>query len=734
MNASSSSSVDSSGSSIQPTVAGPHPVPPIGELLQSLFVLSQSHDEFVRRVVHQIQNEFDAGIVAVDFGESNQPCMLITDETLGQQVSRRAIHEALAVAAKTPTACDVALNEPGDGTESIANSLSTRGYRVELQASPDRLAIVIVHKLDDQPDAGKQLATLKLLSQYVEAMPVQKNAIGDNDSNLEDKTGQSPADQATTNQDSEKLVAEQIPLEDAPASTAITAFHQSIRHLHRDLQLSPTAYRVANESQNHLNCDRVSVLLVRRGKLVMHAISGVTTINRQSNAVQCSEAFARAATILDRPMLLPCGSDLPPQVQGPLDNYLDETGITTVILLPLFSPDDHESDIDSVDSSANGRCLIGAILIEYFAGDMPTKIMPAMTAFADDASFALYNAMQHEGIFGISLWRLLGKLKQTKIQFWVAAIATALISLIIAANVIQVDHFVIATGSVQPVERRQVFSAVDGVVKTLHVTDGEKVAKGDLLLEIENADLQSKAEQIAGEIQTMLQRIASSKAVRLSDNKRGRNEPRGSTALSSSGRMAVEEQQYESQLANLREQQAVIRAQQDELGVVSPIDGSVVGWQLEQRLASRPVSRGNLLLSVADERGAWELRLNIKDTDTGVVLDAIDDSAQEDESLDVRFAVATQPDRSYRASLIRIATATRLSEADQGVVDAVAHVALSPSDGLSDHEGLDRFDHADVRIGADVTARIYCGRRSLLRSWFSDVFDFVDRNVLFYLR
>jgi hypothetical protein len=98
--------------------------------------------------------------------------------------------------------------------------------------------------------------------------------------------------------------------------------------------------------------------------------------------------------------------------------------------------------------------------------------------------------------------------------------------------------------------------------------------------------------------------------------------------------------------------------------------------------------------------------------------------------LPVRFAVATQPESSYAATLTSIATASRKNEFGDHVLDATAHVSIAASDA----EGLDRFRPDQVRGGADVRAKIACGRRSILGSWFGDVVDFAHRNVLFYFR
>ena len=125
--------------------------------------------------------------------------------------------------------------------------------------------------------------------------------------------------------------------------------------------------------------------------------------------------------------------------------------------------------------------------------------------------------------------------------------------------------------------------------------------------------MESRAEALAGEIQTTSRRLASLKSVRLT----------GDNGAGQSSRMVLEERQLESELANLRSQQEVLRHQQAALTITSPIAGTIVGWQLQRRLADRPVSRGNLLVSVVDHSGPWALQLDLPDQDAGPVLESI---------------------------------------------------------------------------------------------------------------
>ncbi len=162
-----------------------------------------------------------------------------------------------------------------------------------------------------------------------------------------------------------------------------------------------------------------------------------------------------------------------------------------------------------------------------------------------------------------------------------------------------------------------------------------------------------------------------------------------------------------------------------ELSVTSPIDGNVVAWQIERRLTGRPVSRGNLLCTIADPEGPWQLRLTIPERNAGPIIEA----AKADGSLPITFAVATMPERTFAAELDRLSLAARVDQTGTRVVDLHASVRGETLDQLGEELGT-----TSLRVGADVTAKIHCGQRPLIRSWFSDVFDFVHRHILFRLQ
>ena len=668
---------------------------------------------FLKTLATELQSRFGVGLVGVESCQWSAPMMLVADERLAQSVDRDAFRGLLRTATTLPSACDVPVGSlPPVGDSEASTKAMTRGLRIEVTTAPTRTAVLLVYATRAVPAPPHQIGELKRLDSYAKSA---RDALGLHFVDPTSPPGLLPADSAG--------------LAGAPSLAAVESSRQALRLFHRDLDFFATNYRIANETRRLLDVDRVTMLVPQGNRYRVAAISGVATIDKRSNSVRAAQRLATAAAVMDRPLELPGDDALPPQIQQPLDEYLDETGVASALLLPLHSPDEEQEregiEASQIDPFHGHGEIVAVMLLESFSTRSTRELTPAINAIASEATLSLRNAAEHRSVFGLPVWKAVGRFLQADRLSMVAVGMLALAVLISAGLWISVDHHVVATGTIEPQSRRQVFAAVDGVVKTVHVDDGEAVKAGQPLFELENVELEARAEALSGEIQTASQRLASLRATRL-------NQPSDAAQTS---RLTLEERQLESELANLRGQQNIIRSQLAELSIASPISGTVVGWRLRQRLKDRPVSRGNLLVSIVDQAGHWSVQLEVPDRESGPVLEAF----RRGEEPAVVFAVATLPNASFAATLKEVGTVARVNEFGQHVIDACGTVALLQDDGSQRQDaapssGARSFDPDEIRIGADVTAKVYCGRRSLLASWFSDAIDFVHRNVLFRFR
>ncbi len=664
---------------------------------------SQDQHDFFERVTADLQSVFGAAIVILQSADWPRQMVHTNDATLLEQCDDEVLDLLLETATQTPICCVV----PLVAASPIENP---RALRVELTNSPQRVTAIIIHPRRHRPSAARQVDDLNRLQHYTETtrelvqrVPVRADrpVAVIHPAHVESPTRSESRHSENTR--SERLGGE------ISQRRALSSFHHS-------LDLSQTCYRIANEARRMIGCDRVTVLVPKYSNYQVKSVSGVAVVDRRSNPIRAVECLARAAAILDRQLVMPSDETLPPQVQVPLDHYLDESGVSSAIMIPLMAPTSALGEGDESDRSASGnRRIQGILVLENFSGPLLRPSTSSIDTVASEAGIALRNALEHHAVFALPLWKMIGGLlSKSRTPIWIAVIGTA-IALLAAGLTVPVEHHVIATGTVEPIARRDLFAAVDGSVQQLHVHDGQQVAQGELLIQLENPELENRAEALAGQIQTTAGRLASIQAVRLSNK----------DEAGQSSRLVLEERQLESDLANLRSQQEVLKLQLADLAVTSPIDGTVVAWQIDRRLMGRPVNRGNLLCTVANPDGSWKLRLTVPEQNAGPIVD----EARQTGSLLVRFAVATMPERTFHASLDGLSYAARMDELGNRVIDLSATVDGDPLGPLDAS-----FGGTSMRVGADVTAKIACGQRTLIQSWFSDVFDFVNRQILFRFR
>ena len=137
-------------------------------------------------------------------------------------------------------------------------------------------------------------------------------------------------------------------------------------------------------------------------------------------------------------------------------------------------------------------------------------------------------------------------------------------------------------------------------------------------------------------------------------------------------------------------------------------------WNVEQLLETRPVRRGQILLTVADVNGRWVLELQVPDERVRFVVEARE---KVQASLPVEYVLASEPETVYRGTLDRLAESTTAGVDDRPV--AIGRVVL------------DDGDLPLLRPGTEIVAKIRCGRRCLAYVWFHDLWYFLHAKLLF---
>ena len=187
--------------------------------------------------------------------------------------------------------------------------------------------------------------------------------------------------------------------------------------IHENLSAKDTAYHIANEGRNLIGCDRLSVALLKGRKCKVEAISGQDVLDPRSDIVTTLGRLATMVVAADEPLWYSGSTeDLPKQIEKALDDYLETAHSKSVAVLPLrklnLSPmrdNTNRAEQDPMDDAGPKGEVIGALIVEQIESNIPrTTIAPRVDLVYQHSSRALANAISHERLFLMPVWRTVG--------------------------------------------------------------------------------------------------------------------------------------------------------------------------------------------------------------------------------------------------------------------------------------------------------------------------------------
>lgn len=515
--------------------------------------------------------------------------------------------------------------------------------------------------------------------------------------------------------------------------TALTQVERFSRAVHESLDPVATAFVLANEARRIIGCDRVSVLVRRRRKLRLEAVSGQESVERRASAVQAIEALVRVVATAGDPLWHPDPArELPPQIEEELEHYIDESHATALAILPLEKPRPaavvKPGGVDAVAvaraEAPLGSSLgtppepIGALVAEWFSSSsFDSGKRARVDLVAEHGKVAIANALAHTGLPLYGLIDLMGKSRVlTTARNLPRTVLAALsaVAALLALVFIPAELRLEGKGTLEPVHRRDVFAGIDGVVEKLEpgLEHGAAVAQGQLLATLRNTDLEVALTDVLGRKASSEEQLVATRRALLEDKKISADEK---TRLS--GRAA----QLQREIESLEQQRKLYETKKKDLEVRSPIDGVIVTWQVRDRLTLRPVEKGQSLMSIADKTGPWELEVHMPDDRLGHVNRAALAAKQAGRDLEVDYILATDPGTRHHGAVKEIHEQAEVrGEAGNTVL---VRVTIDPG----------RHEKEELGAGATVTARIACGKRPLGYVWFHDVLAFIQSQILFRL-
>jgi len=183
--------------------------------------------------------------------------------------------------------------------------------------------------------------------------------------------------------------------------------------VHQGLDSRETAYTIANEGRRLIECDRVSVAIARGSKCRVEAVSGQDVFDKRSNVVRLLGRLATAVVATDDPIWYTGDtSDMAPQVEDAMQEYVDESHSKTVAVLPLRGVAKARSAEDEVKKGHVEELPppVGALIIEQIEDSgVPESLRQRVEVVCRHGGEALANAVEHQNLFLMPVWRLLGK-------------------------------------------------------------------------------------------------------------------------------------------------------------------------------------------------------------------------------------------------------------------------------------------------------------------------------------
>jgi multidrug resistance efflux pump len=477
-------------------------------------------------------------------------------------------------------------------------------------------------------------------------------------------------------------------------------FESFVGDLHRRLDVRYTSFTLANEGRRISGCDRVTVLLGGRRPHIS-SVSGLDSIDRRAAEVRLMEQLAAVVLKAGEPVYFAGdSSQLPPQIDDALHQFVDRSQARAVGVVPLVPPGE----------AGTNRKPIGVLVVERWQQSRWTEAsQQRIGTLAAHGATALANAQEHQSIFLLPLLKAIGKVA------WLAKLPKALLVVAVLCGIgaalamVPYDFQLAARGKLQPADRREIFAATDGVVVDVPVDHGQFVAAGEVLATLRNTDLDVEIANLLGKKTTAEEQLSTAQRALLNESQ---------LSIEEQNRIAGQIEELKQTLENITQQLDLYAFKQQQLVVRSDRAGQVVTWGVRDLLLSRPVQRGQVLMTLVEPSGDWILELALPEKRLGHALAAYDAAQRAGRPLEVTFQLSTHPGEEFRGEVIEIERRAEVRGEEGSIV--LTRVAI------------EKARLPELHSETTVAAQVQCGPRPLGYVLFQDVIETVQKQWLLW--
>jgi multidrug efflux pump subunit AcrA (membrane-fusion protein) len=471
--------------------------------------------------------------------------------------------------------------------------------------------------------------------------------------------------------------------------------------------LAEIAYEIANETRRLLGADRVSLLVQQRGRWRLLAASGVERLESRADAVGRMTQLATVAACWGEVVDYneSCSSEdtaeLPPTVATALQQHVDLSHARRLVAVSSELAQE-PADEETTPSTVQARAVLIAERFQSggarFSGDDVARLArlcaPALGHAIEQDVLPVRWAMRWS-----RWWNRLWHQRESQRRAWlILAGIIALLGLALVPSDFEIE----VPATLVSLVEQNVFATADGTVHEVRVEHGDRVRAGEVLAVLDDPAWALENERVLGEISAVRKRREAIAVART--DRRVREELTGDRLP-----LAAEDRQLQLRLTSLGEQLAILRRREEALVLRSPLAGTVLTMDVQNLLRTRPVERGQVLFTVADEGGGWKLRGRVPQSQVGYLFAA----QQDGQVLPVRFKLAGDAQSVYTGRITNVAQQMLLDE--QGQEELLPEV---PVDIAVESEPLPA-----ARSGMAARVRVDCGRRSLAFIWLHDVWN-----------
>jgi RND family efflux transporter MFP subunit len=418
---------------------------------------------------------------------------------------------------------------------------------------------------------------------------------------------------------------------------------------------------VATDLALRLDCERVSIGVVRRGHVRVEALSHSASFDDKASAIRDLGLVMEEAYDQDAAVVHPAPPDSPVRIALEHERLARQHGAGAVCTVP----------------TASGGEIVGAITFER----APGKVFDSETLqLCEDVASLLGPVLELKRVSDSRLFeRIRESLDLRLSHLFGPGHAVFKLGVAIAAGIILLlplasgDYRVTAAATLEGKVQRAIVSGLDGYIVEANARAGDLVQRGQPLARLDERDLRLEHRKWTGR------------------NEQLRKEYREALAAHDRTQVNI----VSTQLAQARAQLELLEGNLARTRLVAPFDGIVVRGDLRQSLGS-PVERGEVLFEVAPLDG-YRVILKVDERD-------IQEIAARQRG---KLVLSAMPGQSLPFTVERV---TPVATAEDGYNFFRVEARLERPT-------------ASLRPGMAGIAKIEIGRRRFLWIWTHNLFD-----------